>query len=94
MASSDSVCIVHPKPSFSYGDACRIFDTAVQAPGQTVVVDLRNAEYATTSAFARLVLLRRALLQEGRDLYLKGLRDRTATIYQISRLDQVLPTRR
>ena len=92
MAGSDSVCIVHPKPLFSYGDACRVFDAAVQGGGRTVVVDLTSADYATTSAFAHLVLLRRALLQHGRDLRLKGLRDRTARVYQISRLHRVLPT--
>jgi MFS superfamily sulfate permease-like transporter len=91
--SHNGVSIVHPEGSFAYGDARRIFDVAVRAESPTVVVDLKHAEDATTSAFAQLILLRRALLREGRDLRLDGLRDRTATVYQINRLDLVLPLR-
>ena len=59
--------------------------------GQTVVLDLKDTEDASTAAFARLVLLRRDLLKDGRDLRLRGLRDRAASIYRISRLSAVLP---
>ena len=93
MATGDVVSIVHKKDSFSHTDACRIFDLAVRARGKTVVIDLKHATHATTSAFARLVLLRRTLLQAGRDMLLEGLRDRTATVYEINRLNLVLPTR-
>lgn len=59
--------------------------------GRTVVLDLKETEDACTAAFARLVRLRRDLLKNGRDLRLRGLRDRAASIYQISRLNAVLP---
>lgn len=40
-----------------------------------VVVDLSQADDATTAAFATLVVLRRRLLKHGRDLRVVGLRD-------------------
>jgi anti-anti-sigma regulatory factor len=85
--------VAAPEGTFSYGDACRVFDLAVRSKSPAVVVDLEHAEDASTSAFAQLILLRRALLREGRDLRLDGLRDRTATVYQINRLGHVLPVR-
>jgi hypothetical protein len=77
---------------FSHSEACRIADVAM-GPGraQTIIVDLKNVLDATTSAFARLVLLRRLLLRTGRDLRLTNLRNRAASVYQINRLGLVLP---
>jgi hypothetical protein len=87
------IAIVHDAANFSHPDACRIFDLAMRrGEAQTVVVDLKRAEHATTSAFARLVLLRRSLLRRGRDLRLVGLRGGTARVYEINRLGNVLPT--
>jgi ABC-type transporter Mla MlaB component len=79
--------------SFSHSEACRIADAAIKfAVARTVIViDLKNVVDATTSAFARLVLLRRLLLKTGRDLRLTNLRDRAANIYHINRLAGVLP---
>jgi hypothetical protein len=77
---------------FSHQEACRIADVAMGCgPAQTVIVDLKNVLDATTSAFARLVLLRRLLLRTGRDLRLTNLRSRAASLYQINRLASVLP---
>ena len=56
-----------------------------------VVIDLSRAADATTAAFAALVLLRRDLLRDGRDLRLAGMRDRTEQVYTINRLGSVLP---
>jgi anti-anti-sigma regulatory factor len=56
-----------------------------------IVIDLSRANEASTSAFARLVLLRRALLKMGRDLRLANLRDHAAALYQVNRLDTILP---
>jgi ABC-type transporter Mla MlaB component len=76
----------------AHRDACRVYDRAVNLPQPgTIVLDLSSVEEATTSAFARLVLLRRELLRRGRDLRLKGLRSRAAKLYEISRLETVLP---
>ena len=59
---------------------------------QTVVIDLSYANDATTAGFATLVLLRRQLLQQGRDLRVVGLRERARYVYSISRLTDVLPS--
>ena len=86
------LAIVHDAGSFSHTDACRMADVAVKCKdARTVVIDLKRAREATTSAFAQLVLLRRALLRTGRDLRLVGLQDRTAHLYDINRLWRVLP---
>lgn len=62
-----------------------------RARASVVVIDLKNADDATTSAFARLVLLRRLLLKTGRDLRLTNLHDRAKSLYHINRLGHVLP---
>jgi ABC-type transporter Mla MlaB component len=78
--------------SFSHSEACRIADAALKfSAGRTIVIDLKNVADATTSAFARLVLLRRLLLKTGRDLRLANLRERAASLYQVNRLSTVLP---
>ena len=92
-SSHQQVAIVPASRSLSHGEACRIADLVLgQGRARTVVIDLKNAVEATTSAFARLVLLRRLLLRSGRDLRLINLRDRTASLYQINRLAGVLPS--
>lgn len=58
---------------------------------RSVIVDLRDVTDATTAAFAKLVLLRRELLRDGRDLHLRGLKSRAASVWRISRLGSVLP---
>lgn len=64
---------------------------ATDSSSQTIVLDLNQAEDASTAAFARLVLLRRDLLKEGRDLRLRGLRQRLANVWRLNRLSAVLP---
>ena len=76
---------------FSHRDAEALCSQIRTSHAQTVVVDLREIEDATTAAFAKLVLLRRELLRDGRDLRLRGLRSRAASIWRISRLSTVLP---
>ena len=77
---------------FSHSEACRIADLVLgQGRARTVIIDLKHVADATTSAFARLVLLRRLLLRTGRDLRLTNLRDRAASLYQVNRLGTVLP---
>jgi anti-anti-sigma regulatory factor len=91
-ASPQQLALVPVSKSLSHSDACRIADLAlVQRRARTVILDLKNVVDATTSAFARLVLLRRLLLQSGRDLRLVNLRDRAASVYQVNRLAGVLP---
>lgn len=84
--------IVHKGDRFSHVDARAISKWALKREtARTVVVDLSGADEATTAAFATLVLLRRALRREGRDLRLTGLRSRTRHMYHVNRLDGVLP---
>jgi anti-anti-sigma regulatory factor len=92
LSSPQQVAIVPDTPSLSHSEACRIADLVLgHGRARTVVIDLKHVAEATTSAFARLVLLRRRLLQSGRDLRLVNLRDRAASLYQINRLAGVLP---
>jgi anti-anti-sigma regulatory factor len=77
---------------FSHEHAAAISEWALSGTSsQTVVVDLSDSRDATTAAFATLVVLRRKLLREGRDLRLAGLRERTQHVYSIARLGGVLP---
>lgn len=92
-ATLDKHIAITPRAgSFRHVDACRVFDLAVRTQhAKTVVVDLKHAADAETSAFARLVLLRRALLRVGRDLRLCGLHGRVSHLFRINRLADVLP---
>jgi hypothetical protein len=91
-ASSQQFALVASSQSLSHAEACQIAHAAMgQGRARTVIVDLKNVVDATTSAFARLVLLRRFLLKTGRDLRLINLRDRAANVYQVNRLAGVLP---
>jgi anti-anti-sigma regulatory factor len=87
-----AVTIVQNGRVLSHADACRIAGQAIVQASRKVVIDLARADDATTSAFAELVLLRRSLLRSGRDLCLTGLRDRTASVFSVNRLEKILPT--
>jgi len=90
MAGITSI-ITHAK-KLSHAAAEELCGEVLSLPGtRTVVLDLHKAEDASTAAFARLVLLRRDLLKDGRDLRLSGLKSRTAQLWRISRLSSVLP---
>ena len=76
----------------AHRDAYRIWNTALVSAGdQTITLDLSDVEEITTSAFARLVLLRRELRRNGGDLQLMGLHDLAERLYEVNRLDGVLP---
>ena len=92
---SQQIAIVPKATSLSHSEACRIADVVLArgaGRARTVVIDLKHAAEVTTSAFARLVLLRRLLLRSGRDLCLINLRDKAASLYQVNRLAGVLPS--
>ena len=79
--------------SFSHQDADAVSRLAVaNGNAKRVVIDMDMAHIATTSAFARLVLLRRSLLKTGRDLRLVHLHDQVASLYEMFRLAEVLPS--
>jgi anti-anti-sigma regulatory factor len=86
--------LVPQSPEFSHDEADQISRLATAGHCRTakrIIIDLSRACEASTSAFARLVLLRRALLKVGRDLRLINLRDRAAALYEVIRLDTILP---
>jgi hypothetical protein len=56
-------------------------------------LDLTDAIETTTAALARLVILRRKLMQRQADLRLVGLQGKALAVYTVSRLDNVLPMR-
>ena len=60
-------------------------------PPHWVVVDLADADKATTAGLARLVVLRGRLLRAGGDLRLSHLHGQPRRLYEINRLDGVLP---
>jgi anti-anti-sigma regulatory factor len=92
MTSGQTTFIVQ-NDKFSHHDAQRIYRDALRGRGvRTIIIDLGRAREATTSAFARLVLLRRALRQAGSDLQLIGLRGKAALLYEVNRLAAVLPS--
>ena len=88
---AQELAIVHGSERFSNADACEVAALAERVAAKSVVLDLANADEATTSAFARLVLLRRNLLKVGRDIRLTNLRSKAAGLYEVNRLGGVLP---
>jgi anti-anti-sigma regulatory factor len=92
MIAANQVVVSNRSDRFSHESACRIADIALNAASeQTIVIDLSAVREAATAAFTRLVLPRQELLRSGRNLRLKGLHDRPAGLYQIIRLNKVLP---
>jgi anti-anti-sigma regulatory factor len=84
--------VIPKQERLSHDEACGIARQVLRDLGpRTVVIDMRNAREITTAAFARLVLLRRRLRAQGGDLHLSNLRGKAASLYQINRLDAVLP---
>lgn len=84
--------IVPKERYLTHQDACGIGAAALRALRDSlIVIDMSQVDETNTSAFARLVLLRRQLRKQGRDLRLRGLRDRTEVLYHLNRLGSVLP---
>jgi anti-anti-sigma regulatory factor len=85
--------IIPDTDKFSHEEAMEVYDRAVRdaADQKYILVDFGRASDATTSGFARLVLLRRILREQGTDLFIVNLRDRAAQLYEVSRLDCILP---
>ena len=85
--------IVTESIAFSHADADHVSQMATcGSSSKRIVIDMSVVKETTTSAFARLVLLRRTLLRAGRDLRLTNLRDQAAGLYEIIRLKEILPT--
>jgi ABC-type transporter Mla MlaB component len=90
---AEQIKIVLQAELFTHQDAQRIYREALRAcRARTVIIDLGRVREATTSAFARLILLRRALRQVGSDLQLIGLCGKAALLYEVNRLAAILPS--
>lgn len=76
----------------THEEACRLSDRAVASGARSIIIDLSRVVDATTAAFARFVLLRRELLRVGRDVRLAGLHDQPAKLFEVHRLESVLPS--
>ena len=77
---------------FSLEDARQISKWVLNRyTAKTVVIDLSRSSDASTAAFAALVVLRKKLLRDGRDLRVSGLRDRAENVFNVNRLQTVLP---
>lgn len=89
------ITITHEDAWLSCSDACRIADQAMADPQPDMVfIDLRRTTDTTTGALARLVLLRRELLEHGRDLRILGPSARAAGLYEINHMSNLLPQER
>lgn len=76
----------------SYRDAVHIAkDVCSESHLGMVVLDLDATLEATTAAFARLIVLRRRLLSLGGDLHILHLHGRARHIYEINRMESLLP---
>ena len=80
---------------FSYDDACKIAEKARTANGNKITcIKFEGVTDTTTAALARLILLRMDLLESGRDLQIVGLSGHARALYEIDKLERVLPQRR
>ena len=75
----------------THDEASRLARLAFRGSAQTVILDLTLTFDASTAAFARLVLLRSELLRAGRDLRIAGLSRHPAQLFEVHRLQGVLP---
>lgn len=79
---------------FLYDDACKIAERArVTTDNKITFIELEGVTDTTTAALARLILLRINLLKSGRDLRIVGLCGRAQALYEIDKLEGVLPRR-
>ncbi|MCC5831160.1 MAG: hypothetical protein JJU36_17100 [Phycisphaeraceae bacterium] len=82
----------HHGSEFSYESAQALFALAHQlGRGEKLVIDLSDSANTTIAALAKLIELRRVLLELGSDLRLVGLSGRVGAIHSLHRLGNVLP---
>ena len=83
--------VIPVRASITHAEAQRLSQTAETSHAERVILDLRKTIDATTAGFARLVLLRSKLLREGRNVVLCGLTGQPAKLFEVHRLETVLP---
>ena len=92
MIATDVTTIKHDKSYLSYPDAVAIARSVyMNRQANLILLDLAQAPMTTTAALAMLVQLRRWLLSQGGDLRLAGLCGRAEAMWELCRLERVLP---
>ena len=78
--------------NFSYDNACQTAQRVMVSNNDRIArINFEGVTATTTSALARLILLRRHLLESGRDLRIVGLDGRAKALYEVNKLQGVLP---
>ena len=94
MVVDSSLTIMYNGRQFSYDDAGKIAEKVTATTGNKITcIKLEGVTDTTTAALARLILLRRDLLESDRDLRIVGLSGHARVLYEISKLESVLPQR-
>jgi|ETNmetMinimDraft_26_1059896.scaffolds.fasta_scaffold280318_2 ABC-type transporter Mla MlaB component len=92
MVGDGRLTIVYKGRQFLYNDACEIAERIAATTGKKMThIRLQGVTDTTTAALARLILLRLDLMKSGRDLQIAGLRSRAKALYEIDKLEGVLP---
>ena len=95
MVAGHVMRVKHPADCLSYRDASDFARQVDQKnPPERVLLDLEQTEDATTAALARLVVLRRQLRKRGGDLHLVHLHGKARHIWEVNRMDGLLPCER
>jgi len=90
MVSSESM-VIRPAARLCHDEASRLAKIAAASKARTVIIDMTRVTEATTPGLARLVLVRRTLLQARRDVRLAGLNGQPARLLEVHRLQEILP---
>jgi len=70
--------------------ADEVHDALIECPGRGVVADLANLEFIDSTGISALLVARRALESNGRDLELRGAAGATRRVFEAAGLDDVL----
>ncbi len=88
----EHILIPYPRATLDYPQVCILAGRLQSGPAPAVfTLDLACSTDATTAAFARLVLLRRHLLERGSDIHLRNLSGRANLLYLFNRMQELLP---
>ena len=92
LVAAEHLKVSHGAACLSYAEALQIAERLPRdRPARMVLIDLEQTTEATTAGLARLILLRRQLIQAGGDLRIRGLCSRAEALYEICRLGRLLP---
>jgi ABC-type transporter Mla MlaB component len=89
---TSSLVVLRAGERLSHTEAARLAELAQGSTSHRIMIDMSRVLEATTAAFARLVLLRRELIQRGCDVRLAALRGQPARLVDVHRLEAVLPS--